>query len=145
MVYLYGRGFSPLGHIQTGNIYVEGVETCHLGGFENTLLKYKPRLHKTCLQQNCLKDIDVIMFGEWVWCVLSCDHMVLLPLGHVIYEMSAGLECPHLVPSEEDYEHVDEESCREVLRYIFKRKEGRFVRDMKMVLISLWCLMCFKF
>ncbi len=36
--------------------------------------------------------------------------------------MSAGLECPHLVPSEEDYEHVEEERCREVLRYIFKRK-----------------------
>lgn len=73
VVYLYGRGLSPLGHIQTGNIYMESEDMCRLGGYENTLLKYRARLYRTCVNLKCLEDIDVIMFGE-----LSQMHILLL-------------------------------------------------------------------
>jgi len=63
-VYLYSQGYDPLGHIQTGNIYVGDGESCKVGGYENTLLKYRARLYKTCESVKCLEDIDVIMFGE---------------------------------------------------------------------------------
>lgn len=63
-MYLYGRGYDPLGHIQTGNIYVVGEDSCKLGGYENTLLKYRARLYRTCANLKCLDDIDVVMFGE---------------------------------------------------------------------------------
>ena len=70
------------------------------------------------LMSSCLVSGCGVSYHVTSWCSS--------PLGHVIYEMSAGLECPHLVPSEEDYEHVKEESCREVLRYIFEN--GDFKR-----------------
>ncbi len=69
------EGFTPLGHVQTGNIFVEG----RLGGYENTLMGYRSKLYRKIVQNNEYSSIDVIMFGEWVWCVLSCDLMVLLP------------------------------------------------------------------
>lgn len=106
VVYLYGRGLSPLGHIQSGNIYLEGEDTCRLGGYENTLLKSRARLYRTCENLKCLDDIDVIMFG------------------HVIYEMSAGRELSRLVPNEQDFSCVADPGCREALRYIFARREG---------------------
>lgn len=60
---LYKAGFPPLGHIQTGNIFVEddehGREICKLGGYENRLLGYP-----TLFQYEEYKEfIDVIMFG----------------------------------------------------------------------------------
>lgn len=66
-MYLYGRGYNPLGHIQSGNIYIEEENSCRLGGHENMLLKFRARLYKTCENLKCLDDIDVIMFGKWVW------------------------------------------------------------------------------
>ncbi len=72
MLYLYGRGYNPLGHIQTGNIYIQNNDTCRLGGYENTLLKNRARLHRTCANFKCLDAIDTIMFGESESCDLHC-------------------------------------------------------------------------
>ena len=64
VLYLYEKNLEPLGHIQTGNIYIEGEHTCRLGGYENLLLEYRSRLHRTIDKWECLADIDVIMFGK---------------------------------------------------------------------------------
>lgn len=49
--------------------------------------------------------------------------------GHVIYEMAAGKELTRLIPSEVDYQCVEDEDCKEILQYIFTRKDnGRFER-----------------
>ena len=53
---------------------------------------------------------------------------LLLPpsAGHVIYEMSAGRDLTGIIPSEEDYGHVGDENCKEILKYIFTlRKDGQ--------------------
>ena len=61
IVFLYSRGFPVLGHVQSGNIFVDdGV--CKLGGYENTLLGYKTRLFRLC--RDHLQHFDVIMFGK---------------------------------------------------------------------------------
>jgi len=55
----------------------------------------------------------------------------------VIYEMSAGRELSRLVPNAEDLDNVWDEGCREVLCYIFQRKEGgRFKRGIIKVRIK---------
>lgn len=51
-----------MGHVQTGNIYVDG-SVCQLGGFENTLLGYRTRLHSRIAEGDHMESIDVIMFG----------------------------------------------------------------------------------
>lgn len=76
-MYLYGRGYNPLGHIQSGNIYIEEENSCRLGGHENMLLKFRARLYKTCENLKCLDDIDVIMFGKWVWHVMWLQIVAL--------------------------------------------------------------------
>ena len=68
--YLYERGFPQLGHIQTGNVFIEDGQNgnvCVLGGFENTLLGYKTRSYKLCKEH--LESIDLLLFGRcgWVW------------------------------------------------------------------------------
>ena len=60
MLFLYERGFPQLGHVQSGNVFVVN-NTCLVGGYENTLLGYKTRVHKMC--KDCLERLDVIMFG----------------------------------------------------------------------------------
>ena len=60
-MYLYEKGFPPLGHVTSGNVFVVG-EVCRLGGYENTLLGYKTRLYK--LFKDHPEHIDVLMFGE---------------------------------------------------------------------------------
>ena len=62
MTFLYGKGFPILGHVQSGNIFVDDDDICRLGGYENTLLGYKTRLYRLC--RNHLQHFDVIMFGE---------------------------------------------------------------------------------
>lgn len=43
-------------------------------------------------------------------------------------------DMPHLIPDERDYGYVEDERCRDVLEYIFARKEdGRFKRKIKHV------------
>ena len=61
LLYLYSHGFPPLGHVQTGNIFVDG-DVCKLGGYENTLLGYKTRSYKQC--RNHVDSIDLILFGK---------------------------------------------------------------------------------
>ncbi len=63
VLYLYKLGLRPVGHIQSGNIFVEG-EVCRLGGYENRLLGYRTRLYGSCKEANCSEDIDVAMFGK---------------------------------------------------------------------------------
>ena len=59
--------FSPLCHVHTGNIFVDG-DICRLGGYDNTLLGYRTSLYRTIAEKNLLQNIDVIMFGE---CIVS--------------------------------------------------------------------------
>ena len=61
MVFLYGKGFPMLGHVQSGNIFVVEKDVCKLGGYENTIVGYKTRLYRLC--RNNLQHFDVIMFG----------------------------------------------------------------------------------
>ena len=60
---LYKLGFPPLGNVHTGNIFItkEGIK---LGGYENVLLGYRTRLYRGIEQEDCLRHIDGIMFGE---------------------------------------------------------------------------------
>ena len=61
-----------LGHVQSGNIFVDvSSDTCRLGGFENTLLGYKTRLYRLC--RNHLQHFDVIMFG-----MIVAHHVVVV-------------------------------------------------------------------
>ena len=51
-----------------------------------------------------------------------------------MYEMSAGKELGHLVPTEEEYSFVLNDQCKEILQFIFYRKpDGTFVRSIKEV------------
>lgn len=63
VAYLYKQGFSPVGHIHSGNVMVLGDDHCKLGGYENTLLGYRTRLYQHCYREGLLKSIDIIMFG----------------------------------------------------------------------------------
>ena len=63
ILFLYKIGFPAnfLGHVQSGNIFVQdGV--CRVGGYENTLLGYRSRFYRMC--KDHLEHMDVIMFGE---------------------------------------------------------------------------------
>ena len=60
---LYRYGFPHIGHVQTGNVFVDG-DICQVGGYENTLLGYRTRFHHKIVEENCLEDIDIILFGE---------------------------------------------------------------------------------
>ena len=68
MLYLYklrfkGISLRPLGHVQTGNIFMDG-DVCRLGGYENTLLGYWTSIFGNIARNGMLAAIDVIMFGE---------------------------------------------------------------------------------
>ena len=64
-------GFSSLGHVHSGNVFVEG-DVCKLGGYENTLLAYKTRHGR--LFRAYPDHIDVLMFGEFtsIYVALIC-------------------------------------------------------------------------
>ena len=53
----------------------------------------------------------------------------------MIYEMSTGkMLGSSLIPGEEDYEHVTDEECKEILKYIFTRnRNGRLKWSIKEV------------
>ena len=63
MVFLYDKGFPMLGHVQSGNIFVDENGVCKLGGYENTIVGYKTRLYRLC--RNNLQHFDVVMFGTY--------------------------------------------------------------------------------
>jgi len=51
-----------LGIVHSGNIFMDG-DQCKLGGVENVLLGYKPRVYK--LLEEHVANIDIIMFGKF--------------------------------------------------------------------------------
>lgn len=62
---------------------------------------------------------------------------VIVPAGHVVYEMCTGKELEGLVPSEQEYMLVPDERCKEFLEFIFKKKEdGSFKRTIKKVILA---------
>ena len=63
LLFLYEQGCQAVGHIQSGNIFVEG-DVCMLGGYENMLLGYRTRLYNLCNTFSCVEDIDTVMFGK---------------------------------------------------------------------------------
>ena len=71
MKFLYKSGFSTLGHIHSGNIFVEedkdGHVTCQLAGYDMLLLGYRTRLHQTILNAGFLNRMDIILFGKVVY------------------------------------------------------------------------------
>ena len=122
-----------MGHIQTGNIFVEG-EICRLGGYENTLLGYKTRSFKIC--KPYLDTIDLILFGEWsnlFLCFNYClPNLFSLCTGHVIFEMACGYELTHVSPVEQDYKSVKDRRVREILHVIFEMsEEGEFTSNIE--------------
>ena len=61
MKFLYSQGFSTIGHVQTGNVFVVN-DICKVGGYDNALLGYKTRLYRLCKDHTA--HLDVILFGE---------------------------------------------------------------------------------
>ena len=129
MLYLYKQNYnnmlklSPLGHVHTGNIFVEGGVYL-LGGYENTLLGYRTRLYRLIEKSGCLESIDVIMFGGFTVTIAKIYNVSHFPTGHVIYEMSTGKELEGLVPNQNDINIVWDEGCREILEFIFKKRRN---------------------
>ena len=123
MVFLYKQGFPVLGHVHSGNIFVQdGV--CRLGGHENTLLGYRSRFYRMC--QDHLEHMDVIMFGKDQLLAHSITPSIFLPptTGHLVFEMCCGYELTTVVPTAQDYQAVRDveggDKVEEVLRYIFE-------------------------
>ncbi len=57
-------GFSSLGHVHTGNIFVTTDQHCRLGGYDNALLSYRTRIYRSCEEAGLIKSIDMVMFGK---------------------------------------------------------------------------------
>ena len=121
-MFLYCKDFPELGHVHTGNIFIEvdedGKGKCQLGGYVNTLLGYRSEVHAKMTYD---KNIDVIMFGRGDDPSKSFIHNIALShAGHVIYEMGAGkpLDPSKLYPDDDDLEAVKDGSVRDVLKYI---------------------------
>ena len=70
MEFLRKSGFSTLGHIHAGNIFIEeGVDDhviCRLAGYDMLLLGYRTRLHQAILAAGLLDHMDMILFGKVV-------------------------------------------------------------------------------
>ncbi len=75
MRFLYEKGFPPLGHVQSGNCFIE-ENRCQLSGYENTILGYKTRLYRQ-LKDNMDK-VDIVMFGALAW------HRVSVSLTYTV-------------------------------------------------------------
>lgn len=56
--------------------------------------------------------------------------------GHVLYEMASGRKLNELTPSNDDCKAVSDKDTREFLKWIFKEKEGSFVRSIKEVVMQ---------
>ena len=54
-----------MAHVHTGNIYVDSEDNVRVGGYENTLLGYRTRLHRKLHDSGVNWElVDVFMFGE---------------------------------------------------------------------------------
>ena len=63
MTFLYSLGFPMLGHVQSGNIFIDkAADIVKVGGYEGTILGYKTRLYRLCRRN--LEHLDIIMFGR---------------------------------------------------------------------------------
>ena len=105
MVFLYDLGFPPLGHVQTGNNFMEDGE-CQLGGYVNNLLGYKTRLHFLSRSKD---KVDVVMFGEskcrvrsnlkWNLSGLLMQELIYLIIHSCLYIHSVSLLIHQTVPT----------------------------------------------
>ncbi len=50
-----------------------------------------------------------------------------------MYEMCTGRVLNCVTPTEEDYGKIEDEKCRDVVKYIFKTKRGHFRHSIKAV------------
>ena len=68
MRFLYKCEFPVLGHIHSGNIFIEESPenriTCRLAGYDTLLLGYRTRLYQAIREAEQLHRIDMIMFGK---------------------------------------------------------------------------------
>ena len=62
--------------------------------------------------------------------------------GHVIFEMACGFEPGHVFPTDEDYQKVEDDEVREVLRRIFDISKSKKDYVALMVLLSCFIAMC---
>ena len=71
--------------------------------------------------------------------IVEITFINLCILGHVVYEMCTGHALSNVIPTEQEYERVEDEECLEILRYIFKRnRKEKLTRSIKKV----WSLRC---
>ena len=62
--------------------------------------------------------------------------------GHVIFEMACGFEPGHVFPTDEDYQKVENDEVREVLRRIFdisKSKKDYVALMEEVAILSIHC------
>ena len=86
-------------------VHMEDVDTyCRLGGHENTLLGYRPRLYRNIVNAGELERIDIISFG------------------HVMYEIGCGCELEGVCPTDAEYAEISDVNFSSVLRKIFDHK-----------------------
>ncbi len=82
MKFLYHCGFPTLGHIHSGNIFVEegtkGHVTCRLAGYDMLFLGYRSRLYRMIRESGNLHRIDMIMFGKLLHGLSWSDRFDLL-------------------------------------------------------------------
>ena len=55
-----------MAHVHTGNIYIDSEENVRVGGYENTLLGYRTKLHRKLHDSGVnWVLVDVFMFGKY--------------------------------------------------------------------------------
>lgn len=109
LIYMEEKGFPPHGHVHTGNIAVES-NCCQLMGIENSLIGEEPRIYpliRKKLKQNP-EAIDVICFG------------------HLIYEMSVGVELGSAHPQPGDLNLCKNPDIVAVLNFIFPERGSNY-------------------
>lgn len=90
---------AAIGHVQTGNIFLKNGQV-HVGGYVLGFLGYKTRLHK--------------LFKKYP------EHIDVLMLGHLLFEMAAGYELTTTEPTANDYTAIENADTCEVLQKIFR-------------------------
>ncbi len=52
-----------------------------------------------------------------------------------MYEMSAGKELEGVVPTDDEYDWIQEPKSKAIIQYIFAKKDGRFKHSLEKVSI----------
>ncbi len=68
---LYDIGFTSIGQIHSGNVFISNNKDYILGGFDNSLLGYRTSIYAVVSQKGLLDNIDIIMFGKLLVIFLS--------------------------------------------------------------------------